>query len=621
MTANEYLARRDAELLGPVFARMGLTVGCLHEGLDDDDRRIAYDCDITYGTVSQFGFDFLRDRLKLGPLESEPGRTTHFASRQPGQVQRGHHFALIDEADSILIDEARTPVVIDGSESLDQLRQLALPPPEKVPSVASQLGDLFQEVASVAGVTRVSSPVFTGTAMPGMEISARQTGAVSVGTALEGHPTSGGSALEGRPTVFPGRGGEPSRQFQRWEVGVTVTERAERTLERTLSSLHAAGFPAPRIFADGPVAVPGEPPLTRRMPAVGGWPNFWLALTEMISRDPSAEAYLIVQDDVVFCRNLVPYLGRLQVPDDCGAISLFCPACYNGPFGWHPTEVGYGLAGAQALAFPRERAFEFLAHPWTVNHRRRCPRSEHYRGDGLHHIDGVVGEWCRRAKLRVYTHSPSLSQHIGSASVMYPNFQGKPHRRFADSFPGEDLDAMQVFPWFARNLRSWQACGGFAQWAVSGHLWAAIARHLRAGMRTWEAGSGLSTKLFLDAGCQHTSLEHDPVWADRICSAAPQCRESVRLCSLSGTPAWYDWEPDAPYDLVLIDGPPQQIGRAGVVRIIERLLHEDTVIFVDDATRPAERTLCEQIAAQLQWSAVYSTAGHHGYARIARRPE
>jgi pyruvyltransferase len=328
------------------------------------------------------------------------------------------------------LDATRSPAVITGSESLDQLQQMALAPPEKVQTVASELSDLFRELADASGATRASPSVFTGTAMAGMEIRS------SAGDQRRpARPSSAAAAVPARPDASP-------RRIERWRVGVTVTERPVRTLERTLSSLQAAGFPAPRIFADGPVIVPEALPLSRRSPAVGGWPNFWLALTEMISRDPAADAYLIVQDDVVFCRNLVPYIRQVEIPDDCGAVSLFCPACYNGPFGWHTTEVGYGLAGAQALAFPRERAFEFLAHPWTVNHRRSCPKSEHYRGDGLHHIDGVVGEWCRRTRLRVYTHSPSLSQHIGNDSVMYPDFQGKPHRRFADTFPGEDVDAL-----------------------------------------------------------------------------------------------------------------------------------------------------------------------------------
>ncbi|MEZ5941753.1 MAG: hypothetical protein R3C18_10190 [Planctomycetaceae bacterium] len=226
------------------------------------------------------------------------------------------------------------------------------------------------------------------------------------------------------------------------EVGLTVAPRGQVTLGRTLGSLVAAGFARPRLFCDGPVEVPEEYAVTRREPAIGGWPNFWLGLTELLARNPNADAYLMVQDDVVFCRDVAAYLANWQPPVDCGVISLFTPACNNGPSGWHPFAAGYGMAGAQALLFPRDRAFDFLAHPWTVNHRRAAPASKHYRGDGLHHIDGVVGEWCKLVRRRAFCHSPSLSQHIGETSVMYPGFTGKQDRRFANTFPGEDATVM-----------------------------------------------------------------------------------------------------------------------------------------------------------------------------------
>ncbi len=99
VTVNDYLAKRDAEWMGVVYAYLGLSVGVIVNGLDEVERREAYGCDITYGTNNEYGFDYLRDNMKFD-LED--------------YVQREHHFAIVDEVDSILIDEARTPLIISG---------------------------------------------------------------------------------------------------------------------------------------------------------------------------------------------------------------------------------------------------------------------------------------------------------------------------------------------------------------------------------------------------------------------------------------------------------------------------------------------------------------------------
>jgi preprotein translocase subunit SecA len=101
MTANDYLARRDAEWMGGIFRYLGLTVGCIQQDMSSDQRRSAYASDITYGTANEVGFDYLRDQLALFHKD---------------QVHRNFYAALIDEADSILIDEARVPLVIAGDE-------------------------------------------------------------------------------------------------------------------------------------------------------------------------------------------------------------------------------------------------------------------------------------------------------------------------------------------------------------------------------------------------------------------------------------------------------------------------------------------------------------------------
>ena len=99
VTVNDYLARRDFEWMGQIYRFLGMTVGVIVHGLDDDQRRQAYAADVTYGTNNEFGFDYLRDNMKydMGQM-----------------VQRGHAFAIVDEVDSILVDEARTPLIISG---------------------------------------------------------------------------------------------------------------------------------------------------------------------------------------------------------------------------------------------------------------------------------------------------------------------------------------------------------------------------------------------------------------------------------------------------------------------------------------------------------------------------
>ncbi len=99
VTVNDYLAQRDSEWMGRVYRFLGLTVGCIVHGLDDEERRAAYAADITYGTNNEFGFDYLRDNMKF---------------RLEDLVQRSFNFAIVDEVDSILVDEARTPLIISG---------------------------------------------------------------------------------------------------------------------------------------------------------------------------------------------------------------------------------------------------------------------------------------------------------------------------------------------------------------------------------------------------------------------------------------------------------------------------------------------------------------------------
>jgi len=115
-TANDYLARRDAEWMGPVYKLLGLTVGVVQDKMSREERRQAYAADITYGTGKKFGFDFLRDRLLRRRRHQQTFGVAgeHFETTPDDSVQRRPHFVLVDEADNLLIDEARTPLVISA---------------------------------------------------------------------------------------------------------------------------------------------------------------------------------------------------------------------------------------------------------------------------------------------------------------------------------------------------------------------------------------------------------------------------------------------------------------------------------------------------------------------------
>jgi preprotein translocase subunit SecA len=124
VTVNDYLAKRDAEIMGPVYRALGLSVGVIVSGMDDDQRRAAYRADIVYGTNKEFGFDYLRDQIKLHEAATHQriDTLTLLNRREATQpVMRQLHFAIVDEADSILIDESRTPLIIAGAAGLSPL--------------------------------------------------------------------------------------------------------------------------------------------------------------------------------------------------------------------------------------------------------------------------------------------------------------------------------------------------------------------------------------------------------------------------------------------------------------------------------------------------------------------
>ncbi|MGL5362234.1 MAG: preprotein translocase subunit SecA [Bosea sp. (in: a-proteobacteria)] len=133
ITVNDYLAKRDSEWMGRIYRFLGLTTGVIVHGLDDAERQAAYACDVTYGTNNEFGFDYLRDNMKY-----------EFAQMS----QRGHHYAIVDEVDSILVDEARTPLIISGP--LDDKSDLYVSINALIPKLGKSDYDLDEKQRSVA---------------------------------------------------------------------------------------------------------------------------------------------------------------------------------------------------------------------------------------------------------------------------------------------------------------------------------------------------------------------------------------------------------------------------------------------------------------------------------------
>ena len=234
------------------------------------------------------------------------------------------------------------------------------------------------------------------------------------------------------------------REVTAWAVGVVTAPRQEPTLARCLESLAAAGWDAPRLFVEPGAEVPARfahLPATRRESTLGEWPNWLLGLAELYQRAPEADAYLMVQDDTVFSRGVRAFLeADLWPAPRVGMVSVYCPEPYARPDrGWHPVEQRVGLAGALACILPNAAVRSLLCHPEVIEHRRRGVRH------GLVDTDGVLGRWADREGLPIYHHSPSLAQHIGDTSTLWP---GAPNSgvRHSSNFAGEDFDARDFLP-------------------------------------------------------------------------------------------------------------------------------------------------------------------------------
>jgi hypothetical protein len=226
-------------------------------------------------------------------------------------------------------------------------------------------------------------------------------------------------------------------RVRRWAVGVTTAPRPRPTLALCLDSLFRAGWETPRLFVDSAVTIPdrfNDLPVTLHETRLGAWPNYYLALVELLMREPMADCFMLVQDDVIFDDRylLRAHLEEILWPaDPIGAVSLFCSKAYTRPTsGWHQLEEPW-VWGALVFLFPRESAERFVTDREVLGHRCRG-------AEGLVNIDIQIGRWAHENGLPIFFPTPSLVQHIGDASSLWdePAARAMGDRR-ADRYAGD----------------------------------------------------------------------------------------------------------------------------------------------------------------------------------------
>ncbi|MCO8122383.1 hypothetical protein NHH03_11605 [Stieleria sp. TO1_6] len=244
----------------------------------------------------------------------------------------------------------------------------------------------------------------------------------------------GSSRLSSLSEVLPRPESWSGDSAVQWAVGVTTSPRRKPTLSISLDHLHRAGWDQVYLAMDGsstlpPNTSPGE--FALRSPALGAWPNYYLTLLELILKAPQADAILMIQDDVQFYdrENLRAYLESILWPADRkGLVSLYCSAAYTrSEFGWSVADQVWGW-GALAFVFPMQLAKQFVCDPQVIRHR--------WTNRGLKYIDDVIGSWADRNSIPIWYPTPSLTQHIGETSTMWPGASSAGSRH-ADTFAGD----------------------------------------------------------------------------------------------------------------------------------------------------------------------------------------
>lgn len=451
-----------------------------------------------------------------------------------------------------------------------------------------------------------------------------------------------------------------------WACGVQTAPRKQYTLARCVKSLRGAGWEDILICAEpgSDLYDLGDATVIQHDERKGAWHNFVYMARELLRRNPDADSILTVQDDTEFSCGIVEYLrDNLWPSADCGCVTLYTASQYSYAFqvetptgrfisshtnltrasaiarrrkavvrryhkqtGLHALPM-MGFWGACALAWPRKALEEFLDHPRSVNWNgvrfktRTTPREPWE----VANVDAAVGGILKRMNLKLYGFTPSLADHFADVSTI--GHGGKGGRRSASDFRGPSVSAAEVFQdvlpqrpaydetsppvvtddEFDNFADEWSDMGNRVSTAISQPLWSRIRRYLKPGMKTLEFGSGLSTMLFNDYDVDHTAIEQSARWAKKV--------HGVTHVPLDSN-GWYDWEPDGPYDLILLDGPYKK-GREGILRILHKLFHDDTIMFIDDFHREDEKYIASSCNRMLSLRSLAYDDYYQQYALVA----
>lgn len=263
-------------------------------------------------------------------------------------------------------------------------------------------------------------------------------------------PTFGATKIEkivSRPEIVP---------KLKWAVAVTTCDRPEPTLSRTVDSLISTGWKDIDLFSDGPISnsIPKnffQRPnregvrVHDRPTRLGAYGNFVCAASELFQTYSDRDYFLFVQDDVVFSKNCRAYLDATLSEKPKGAVwSLYCSGTdytdfdkkYGDAYGWKETRRGWGMMGALTVVFSAADLISFLSSQSTWLHRiTRGPKA-------TRQVDAEIGLWAQNNRTPAMFHHPSLAQHIGEKSSIYPSIKAMSDRRSSVTFVGEDFDAL-----------------------------------------------------------------------------------------------------------------------------------------------------------------------------------